>query len=76
MTAVKQSIKMGGVIPLLAALPYRIAVEGSDSETAFSYDPISQQTRFASSRGYSTSSYEESVGGFIGKSRSDTKKDD
>jgi hypothetical protein len=76
MTAVKQNIKTAGVIPLLAVLPYRIAVEGSDSEPSFSYDPISQQTRFASSRGYSTCQYEESVGGFISKSRTDTKKDD
>jgi hypothetical protein len=28
-----------------------IAVEAADSEPSFSYDPISQQTRFASSRG-------------------------
>jgi hypothetical protein len=76
MTATKQNIKMPGVIPLLAALPYRIAVEGLDSEPAFSYNPISQTTRFASSRGYSTCQYEESVGGFISKSRTDTKKDD
>lgn len=76
MTAVKETIRTGGVIPLLAALPYRIAVAGSDSEPSFSYDPISQQTRFASSRGYSTCQYEESVGGIISKSRSDTKKDD
>ncbi len=76
MTAVKQSIKTGGVIPLLAALPYRIAVEGSASEPSFSYDPISQQTRFESSRSGSSCQYEESVGGIISKSRTDTKKDD
>ena len=76
MTAVKENIRTTGVIPLLAALPYRIAVEDSDSESAFSYDPISQQTMFASSRGGSTCQYEESVGGIISKSRTDTKKDD
>jgi hypothetical protein len=76
MTAVKETVSSGGVIPLLAALPFRIAVESSDNEPSFSYDPISQQTRFASSRGYSTCQYEESVGGFISKSRTDTKKDD
>lgn len=75
MTATKQ-IAPGGVIPLMAALPYHITVESSDNEPAFSYDPISQQTRFASSRSGSTCQYEESVGGFISKSRTDTKKDD
>jgi len=75
MTAIKQ-IAPGGVIPLMAALPYHIMVERSDAEPGFSYDPMSQQTRFASSRGYSTCQYEESVGGFISKSRTDTKKDD
>ncbi len=76
MTATKQNIKTGGLIPLLAALPYRIAVEASDNEPSFSYNPISQTTRFASSRGGSSSQYEESVGGFISKSRTDTRKDD
>jgi hypothetical protein len=76
MTAVKEMVRGRGGIPLLAALPYRIAVEGSDSEPSLSYDPLSQQTRFASSRGYSTCQYEESVGGIISKSRTDTKKDD
>jgi hypothetical protein len=76
MLAVKQAVKTGGVIPLLTALPYRIAVEGSDSDPSFAYDPISQLTRFASSRGYSTCQYEESVGGIFTKSRTDTKKDD
>jgi hypothetical protein len=76
MTAVKQNIRTVGVIPLLAALPYRITVEGSDSEPSFSYNPITQLTRFASSRSGSTCQYEESVGGIISKSRTDTKKDD
>jgi len=76
MTAVKEAVRSRGVIPLLAALPYRIAVQASDCEGAFSYDPLSQQTQFASSRGGSTCQYEESVGGFISKSRTDTKKDD
>lgn len=66
----------GGVIPLMAALPYHITVESSDNEPSFSYDPISQLTRFASKRGYSTCQYEESVGGLITKSRTDTKRDD
>lgn len=76
MTAVKQNIRTGGLIPLLAALPYRIAVEAADNESSFSYDPISQHTRFSSSRGGSSCQYEESVGGIISKSRTDTKKDD
>src|SRR5690242_14493654 len=44
MTAVKETVRGGGVIPLLAALPFRIAVESSDNEPLFSYDPLSQQT--------------------------------
>jgi hypothetical protein len=75
MTAVKEAVRSRGVIPLLAALPYRIAVQASDCG-AFSYDPLSQQTQFASSRGGSTCQYEESVDGFISKSRTDMKKDD
>ena len=39
---------------LLAALPYRIAVEAADNESSFSYDPILQHTRFSSSRGGSS----------------------
>jgi hypothetical protein len=76
MTAIKQNIRTGSVIPLLAALPYRITVESSDSEPSFSYDAITQHTRFASARNGSTCQYEESVGGIINKSRTDTKKDD
>jgi hypothetical protein len=41
----------GGRDSAPGALPYRITVEGSDNESAFSYEPISQLTRFASSRG-------------------------
>ena len=75
MNAVKQ-VTTEGVIPLMAALPYRITIQDSDREASFAYDPVSQLTRFASSRGYSTCQFEESVVGIISKSRTDTNKDD
>ncbi len=73
---VTKQMETGGLVPLMAALPYHITIQDSDREAAFAYDPVSQLTRFASSRGYSTCQYEESVGGIISKSRTDTKKDD
>jgi hypothetical protein len=60
----------------MAALPYAVTVETTDAEASFSYDPIRQLTMVASSKGYSTCQYEESVGGFLSKSRTDTKRDD
>src|SRR5947209_4372474 len=61
MIATKVNTSRGGVIPLMAALPYAVTVEAADAEASFSYDPIRQLTMVVSSRGYSTCQYEESV---------------
>jgi hypothetical protein len=62
------------VIPVMAALPYEIT--GSDCDPSpVHYNPLSQLTVFARGR-YSTCRYDESVGGFLSKSRSDTQQDD
>lgn len=65
------------VIPLLAALPYEISVEDGGAEAVLSYNPTIQRTFFASGKkDFSTSRFDESVGGVFSKSKSDTKKDD
>ncbi len=61
-------------IPLMAALPYAISL-GQNEESGGLYDPETQLTVFAG-KGYSTCRYDESVGGILTKSRSDTQKDD
>lgn len=67
-------IRTTGIMPLMAALPY--AIEADESEdTGDTYDPKSQLTVYAG-RNYSTCRYDESVGGILSKSRSDTQKDD
>lgn len=63
------------VIPVIAALPYRIVAGGEMDDAAFTYDARSQTTLIAGSSG-SWSRYEESVSPLFGKSRSDTQKDD
>lgn len=75
MVVEKRIIADARVIPLIAALPYAIRADRSESETAFAYDPASQLTTFASRR-YSTCRHEESVNPLFGKSRSDTQQDD
>lgn len=61
------------VVPLMAALPYRIALEHEPTDAEFEYMPALQRTIFAG-RGYSTSRYDESAG--VLSSKSDTQKDD
>lgn len=65
------------VIPLMAALPYKIVLENTESsEENIKYNPILQYTIVAGGD-YSTSREDESVGmRFTPASRSDTKKDD
>lgn len=79
MIAIKRTIRSGGRIPLIAALPYSITAAAADNAPSFrscSYDPVSQLTVFAGGRDYSTCREDESINPFFGKSRSDTKKDD
>lgn len=64
------------VIPVIAALPYAVRADRDELETSFAYDAVSQLSRFAGGRNYSTCQYEESVNPLFGKSRRDTQKDD
>lgn len=61
------------VVPLMAALPYRIEVAQEPTDADFEYMPALQRT--IAGRGYSTCQYEESAGGIFSSKR-DTKKDD
>jgi hypothetical protein len=67
-------VHTNGAIPLMASLPYAIAMT-QDEESGGHYDPETQLTVFAG-HGGSTCRYDESVGGLFSKSRSDTQKDD
>jgi hypothetical protein len=71
----KRIIETDAVIPLMAALPYAIAITDPETENPFTYNPETQLTRFAGRRDYCTCRVDESAGGFF-SSKSDTKKDD
>ncbi len=74
MYAKRIEINTSDAMPLMAALPYSI-IEDEPENFSPRYDPKSQVTVFAG-RNYSTCRYDESVGGILSKSRSDTQKDD
>lgn len=69
----KLNVKTDRVIPLMAALPYRITLSHQPEANA-SYDPAAQLTYFAG-RDYCTCRVDESVDPWWA-SKSDTKKDD
>lgn len=70
-------VETDAIIPVMAALPYEIAISDPEpGEDCVSYDPQNQVTLFAGRRDFSTCREDESVGGFLSKSKSDTKKDD
>lgn len=75
MHAERLAIKTSGVIPLMAALPYKITVDELPNDVGVQYDPKTQSTVYAG-RNFSTCREDESIGGLVFKSRSDTKKDD
>jgi hypothetical protein len=66
-------ISTNAAIPLMAALPYGIAVDRPEGESV-RYDPETQLTIFAG-RNFSTCRNEESAGGIF-QSKADTSKDD
>ncbi len=74
MNAKPLKIATDAIIPLMATLPYAI-VDDEPEFADISYYPCSQLTVYAG-RNFSTCRYEESVGGILSKSRSDTQKDD
>ena len=75
MHATKLHIKTDAAIPLIAALPFALAISGAETGASFDYNPDTQLTAFRGGRDFSTSREDESVSTFF-RSRSDTKKDD
>lgn len=67
-------VNTNAVIPLMAALPYGIAVDEPEESDA-QYDPSTQLTIYAG-RNFSTCREDESVNPLFGRSKADTKKDD
>jgi hypothetical protein len=68
------------IIPVIAALPYRVQYDRDETEQALAdvptYDPSQQRTLYEA-RDYSTSREEDSAGGgIIQRTKNDTKKDD
>jgi hypothetical protein len=76
MTATKLHIKSDAAIPLIARLPYAVAISDCQGEASFDYNPGSQLTVFAGGRDFSTCREDESVNPLFGRSKADTKKDD
>jgi hypothetical protein len=75
MNATKLAIKTDAAIPLIAALPFALAISGVETGTSFNYNPGTQLATFRGGRDFSTCREDESVSP-IWNSRSDTKKDD
>jgi hypothetical protein len=76
MEVTKFALPSNAAMPLIAALPYRIVLDGPDVENSVRYNPETQLSVFAGRRDYSTCREDESINPFFGKSKSDTKKDD
>lgn len=74
MNATKLAIKTDAAIPLIAALPFALALSSAETGASFNYNPVTQVTTFRSGRNFSTCREDDSVGWF--PSKSDTKKDD
>lgn len=75
MQATKLHIKTDAAIPLIAALPFALAISGAETGASFNYNPATQLATFRGGRDWSTSREDESVSSFF-QTRSDTKKDD
>ena len=76
MQVTKLVFASSAAMPLIAALPYRVVLDGPDVENPVTYNPETQISVFAGRRDYSTCREDESVNPFFGKSKSDTRKDD
>jgi hypothetical protein len=72
----KLTLRNDAAMPLIAALPYAMAVTAIGEGAGFTYDPTSQLSAFSASKNYSTCREDESVRKFFGPSKSDTQKDD
>jgi len=76
MEVTKLTLTSQAAMPLIAAIPYRVVLDGPDVENPVTYNPETQISVFAGRRDFSTCREDESVNPFFGKSKSDTKKDD
>jgi len=68
-------LETDAVIPVMAALPYAVAISDPEVEKPFTYDPQTQLTIYAGRRDFSTCREDESVSRLF-STKSDTKKDD
>lgn len=76
MNVAKLTLTSEAAMPLIAALPYRVVVDGPCEENTVTYNPETQFSVFAGGRDFSTCRVDESVNPLFGKSKSDTQKDD
>jgi hypothetical protein len=76
MEVTKLTLASEAAMPLIAALSYRVVLDGPDAENTVTYSPETQVSVFAGRRDFSTCREDESVCPLFGKSKSDTKKDD
>ena len=76
MEVTKLTLTSNAVMPLIAALPYRVVLDDPDVENTVTYNPEAQISVFAGRRDFSTCREDESVNPLFGRSKSDTKKDD
>jgi hypothetical protein len=76
MNVAKLALTSNAAMPLIAALPYRVVVDGPCEENPVTYDPETQISVFAGRRDFSTCRVDESVNPLFGRSQSDTQKDD
>ena len=70
MLQIEKLVRLGQPVPLLAAFPFQI------STNAQAAPPEPMGFVHNARRDYSTCTSEESVGGFLSKSKNDVKKDD
>jgi hypothetical protein len=75
MNATKLAIKTDAAIPLIAALPFALAISGAETGASFNYNPATQLATFRSGRDFSTCREDDSAGGLF-STKSDTQKDD
>lgn len=76
MKVTKLTLTSQAAMPLIAAIPYRVVLDGPDVENPVTYNAETQVSVFAGRRDFSTCREDESVSPFFGKSKSDTKRDD
>ncbi len=72
MLQVQKLARLGQEVPLLAAFPFAVTVDGTEPR---GLPPVLART-YNGRRDYSTCVEEESINPFFGRSKNDVKKDD